>query len=133
MAGNLSNYAENKVLEHSVGKSTWTTPSCYVALYTVAPTDSTSGTEVSTSGTAYSRQQLLSTDWGSASNGSITTTSDVTFSTATASWGTVVAAAIVDASTSGNIIWYGTLTSNKTVDSGDTFKITAGNLTLSLD
>jgi hypothetical protein len=133
MAGNLSNYAELAILEHSVGKTSWTKPSCYVALYTVAPTDSSSGTEVSSSGTAYTRQQLLNTDWASASSGSITTASDVTFPTATASWGTVVAAAIVDASSSGNIIWYGTLTSNKTVDSGDTFKITAGNLTLSLD
>lgn len=133
MAGNLSNYAENKILDHAVGKASWTSPSCYLALYTVAPTDSTSGTEVSTSSTGYSRQQILPAGWASASNGSITTASDITFTTATASWGTVVAAALVDASTAGNIIWYGTLTSNKTVDSGDTFKITAGNLTLSLD
>ena len=102
-------------------------------MYTVAPTDSTSGTEVSTSGTSYARQQILAAGWDSATGGSITTNADVTFPTATASWGTVVAAAIVDASTSGNIIWYGTLTANKTVDSGDTFKITAGNLTLTLD
>lgn len=131
MAGSLSNYAENKILEHSVGKTSWTAPSVSVALYTVAPGESSAGTEVSTSGTAYARQAVGASDWGNAADGAITTTADVVFPTATASWGTVVAAAVLDAS--GNVIWYGTLTANKTVDTGDTFKITAGNLTLSLD
>lgn len=133
MAGNLSNYAENKILDHTVGKASWTAPTVYVALYTLAPNDSTSGTEVSTVGTAYARQQVPAADWDSAANGTITTNADIQFPTATASWGTVLAAALVDAATGGNIIWYGSLTSNKTVDTGDTFKITAGNLTLQLD
>lgn len=131
MAGNLSDYAENKILDHSTGKTSWTMPTVYVALYTSAPTDSTSGTEVS--GGSYARVATTGTTWNAASAGSTSNASAIVFTTATASWGTVTAVALVDASTSGNIIWYGTLTSNKTVDSGDTFQFAAGALTLSLN
>jgi alkylation response protein AidB-like acyl-CoA dehydrogenase len=53
MAGSLSNYAENKVLDHVLGTTSYTKPTTYVALYTVAPTDSTAGTEVT--GGSYAR------------------------------------------------------------------------------
>lgn len=131
MAGNLSDYAENKILDHSVGKASWTSPTIYVALYTVAPTDSTSGTEVS--GGSYARVTTSASTWNSASAGATSNASAIVFPTASASWGTVTAVALVDASTAGNIVWYGTLTSNKTVDSGDTFQFAAGALTLSLN
>lgn len=131
MAGNLSDYAENKILDHSTGKTTWTMPSVWLALYTTAPTDSTSGTEVT--GGSYARKSTAGTDWNAASAGSTSNANALAFPTASASWGTVKAVALVDASTSGNIIWYGTLTSDKTVDSGDTFQFAAGALTLSLN
>lgn len=138
MAGNLSDYAENKILDHSTGKAAWALPTVsgsgykvWVALYTTAPTDSTSGTEVS--GGSYARVECLPATWNAASSGSTSNASAIVFPTASASWGTVTAVAITDASTAGNIIWYGTLTSNKTVDSGDTFQFAAGALTLSLN
>lgn len=152
MAGNLSNYAENKILELSAGKTAWSKPEIWVALYTTAPTDSTSGTEVSTSGTAYVRIKVsdaTNSVFGTASAGAISNngsynsssnttltasgTGVITFPKATASWGTIVAVALVDASTAGNIIWYGTLTNSKTIDIDDTVSFAANDLQLSLD
>jgi len=131
MANNLSDYAEAKILDHSVGKTSWTMPTIYVALYTTAPTDSTAGTEVS--GGAYARVATTGATWSAASAGANANAADIVFPEATASWGVVTAVALLDASTAGNIVWYGTLTASKTVDSGDTVRFVAGDLTLSLN
>lgn len=134
MAGNLSNYLENKLLEHSLGKTSWTMPTTvYAALYTVTPSDSGGGTEVSPSGTGYAR---TSTTWNAASNGSITNAADIRFpsaSTATGPWGTVVAIGLHDALSGGNLIYYGLLSASVSVGVGDYFQISAGNLTVTLD
>jgi len=125
----LSNYSENKVLELLVGKTAFTLPTVSIALYTVAPTDSTAGTEVS--GGGYARKATTGADWPAASGGSITNAVDFEFPTASAGWGTVVAAALVDGSS--NILAYGTAAVSKVIDSGDTYRIPSGNLTLTLD
>lgn len=133
MAGSISNYLELKLLEHSVGKTSFTMPSgCYLALFTATPSDAGGGTEVSTSGTAYARVQT-NTSWATAASGAISTNADIEFSEATASWGTITQIGLFDASTSGNLLWWGDLSASKAVGTGDVFKITAGNLTLTLD
>lgn len=150
MAGNLSNYAENKILELSTGKTAWSKPEVWVGLYTTAPTDSTGGTEVS--GGSYTRIKVSDTTnsvFGTASAGSIANngsfnssssstltgsgTGVITFPKATASWGTINAVALLDASTSGNVLWYGELTNPKTIDIDDTVSFAANDLQLSLD
>lgn len=124
----FSNYLETKVLDHVFGGSAYTAPATlYLALYTVAPGEGTSGTEVS--GGSYVRQSCAFTVSGNLA----TNTSAVEWPTATASWGTVVAVAVVDASTSGNIMAYATLTNSKTIASGDVFRIPAGDLDITLD
>lgn len=133
MPANISNYAELKILEHAVGKTAWNIPSCYVALYTVAPGEAGGGTEVPTSGTGYARQQVLPAGWATAANGAITTATNIDFPQASADWNTIVALALLDALTGGNPIWYGPLAVNKTVTTGDIFRIPAGSLTLGLD
>lgn len=130
MANNLSDYVENKLLDHIVGKTSFTMPTTYLALFTVAPTDSTGGTEVT--GGSYARVATAG-KWAAASGGQNATSADISFPEATASWGTVVAVAIMDASTLGNILWYGTLTTSKTVDIGDTLTFVAGDLTTALN
>jgi hypothetical protein len=132
MAGNLTNYLENALLEHSTGKTTWTKPTnTYVGLFTVAPTDSTSGTEV-TNANAYARTVVT---WGTAASGSIANSAIITFPTATGAWGTIVAVGLFDVSTlgSGNLLWYGNLSAATTVNNADVFRIGAAGLTLSLD
>lgn len=136
-----SNYLENKVLDHVLGEGgrNYTSPAAlYVALFNNTSGNAASnleaGTltdEVSTSGTAYSRKGV---DFAAASSGSASTNADVTFDVATASWGTVTHAAVMDGGTAGagNVLFYGALTVSKTVTTGDTFKITSGQLTITL-
>lgn len=56
----------------------------------------------------------------------------VTFATATGSWGTITHLGIEDASTAGNMLFFGPLTASKVVGSGDTFSLPANNLTVDL-
>lgn len=133
----FSNYLENAVLEHLFGGSAYTAPSTlYIALFT-ADDGLESGTitsEVSTSGTSYARVAIdPSTDMGTASAGSISNTAELLFTEATASWGTVTHAAIMDASTAGNVLVHGSLTSSKTVGSGDVARYAVGEFTITLD
>jgi hypothetical protein len=46
---------------------------------------------------------------------------------------TTVAIGIFDAITSGNMLLYGALTTNKTTDAGDTLRIATGSLSVSID
>jgi hypothetical protein len=85
--------------------------------------------EVSTSGTAYGRKTVA---FSAASSGSATSSATVTFDAATASWGTITHVAVMDASTSGNVLFWGAVTTSKQIDSGDTFQVSSGNLTISL-
>jgi hypothetical protein len=124
----FSNYLENKVLLHVFGATAYTAPATlYVGLYTSDPGEANTGTEVS--GGSYARQTIAFTvTTNQASN-----TAAVEFPTATASWGTVTYAAIFDASTSGNMLAYGALTTSKTIASGDVLRIPAGDFDINLD
>ena len=126
----FSDYLEDKVLEHVFGGNAFTAPSTlYVALYTVAPSDTGGGTEVS--GGAYARQTATFTVSGTnpttASN-----TAAIEYPTATADYGTVVAVGVLDASSGGNLLAYSTLDSSKVVSSGDAFRFNAGDLDITL-
>jgi len=126
----FSNYLENALINAVLRNTSYTSPATvYVSLYTSDPTDADSGTEVSTSGTGYARTAVT---FGAPSNGVSTNSADVTFPTATASWGTVTHIGIHDASTSGNLLFHTPLDTSKTIDSGDIFKITSGNLSVTL-
>lgn len=126
MAG-FSDYLENKVVGHVFGGSAYTAPSTlYVALYTSAPSDTGGGTEVS--GGAYARQTAAFTiSADTASN-----TSAIEYPTATANYGTVVAVGVFDASSSGNLLAYGNLTTSKTVSTGDVFRFNAGAIDITV-
>jgi hypothetical protein len=125
----FTNYLENKLLDHVLNNESFTSPTTvYVGLFTTAPTDTTSGTEVS--GGSYARQVL---SVSTASDGVVTSDADVTFPQATASWGTIVALGIHDALSSGNLLMYTDLTTSKTIDEGDILKVSSGSLTVTLD
>lgn len=129
MAGSFSNFLENEVLDHLFTAGAYSRPNTYVALYTVAPTDAGGGTEVT--GGSYARVQV--TAWDAASGGATANTNAITFPTATASWGTVVAFGIHDAASAGNLLAWGDLSASKAVGSGDTIEFAAGALDITLD
>jgi hypothetical protein len=131
MAGSKTDYYEGKVIQH-LFESDYSAPgTLYVGLYTVAPTDSTAGTECT--GGAYAREAVTrGTGWTSTA-GATENAADITFTEATASWGTVVAFALCDSLTGGNQLYWGDLTASKVIDSGDTAKIPAGDLDITED
>lgn len=121
-----SDYAENKVNELLVGKTAFTLPTAYVALYTAAPSDSGGGTEVT--GGSYARKSTAASDWAASSGGSISNAAVITFVTATGSWGTVTHFGVHDASTAGNLLWWGALGTSKTIANGDSASWAIGAL-----
>jgi len=124
----FSNFLENALINATLRATTYTSPATvYVSLYTTDPTDADTGTEVS--GGSYARTAVT---MGAPSNGVSTNSADVTFPTATGSWGTVTHIGIHDALTTGNLLFHTALDTAKTIDTGDIFKITTGNLSVTL-
>lgn len=124
----ISNYLENALINGTLRATTFTAPAAvYVSLHTADPTDAGTGTEVS--GGSYVRQAAT---FGAPSNGASTTTADITYPQATASYGTVGWIGIWDAVSSGNLLYHTPLNTSKTIDTGDIFKITSGSLTVTL-
>lgn len=134
MPGSFSDFLELELLDHVFGAAAYTAPdTLHVALFTVAPSDTGGGTEVS--GGGYARVAVTNnpTNFPAASGGAKANGTDVTFPTATASWGTVVAFGIFDASSGGNLLAWATLTTNKTIGSGDTASFPIGDIDITLD
>ena len=124
----FSNFLENALINATLRATTYTSPATvYVSLYTTDPTDADTGTEVS--GGSYARTAVT---FGAPSNGVTTNSADVTFPTSTGSWGVVTHIGIHDALTGGNLLFHTPLDTSKTIDSGDIFKITTGNLSVTL-
>lgn len=126
----FSNSAETLVLNWLFTAGSATRPTAwYLALFTANPDEDASGTEVSTSGTAYARQSVAFTVSGNTASNSAA----VEFPTATASYGTVTHVGVFDASTAGNLIAYAALTTSKAIDTGDVMRVPAGDLDITLD
>jgi len=123
-----SNYTENLALEYLLTTETVTRPtSWYIGLHTADVTDAGTGTEVS--GNAYARKAVAFTvtdDTGSNSG-------TVTFDAASGgNWGTITHIGVWDALSGGNVLFHGAVTTPKTIEDGDTFQISAGNLDITL-
>ena len=126
----MSNFLENALINATLRNTTYTSvATVYVSLWTSDPTDAGSGTEVS--GGSYART-AVSFATASGTSGNVLNDADVTFPTATASWGTVGWIGINDAITSGNLLYHTALDTSKTIDTGDIFKISTGNLSVTL-
>lgn len=122
-----SDYLENAVLNHVLRNVTLTSPATvYLALFTVAPTDVGGGTEVS--GGSYARQAVT---FAAPVSGSVANSGAVTFPLATADWGTIVAGAIFDAVSGGNMLYYGALATSKVVATNDQISFANGSITVS--
>lgn len=125
-----SDYLEDALLDHVLGGTSYSQPSTlYVGLYTASTGLETNSPSGEVSGGSYARQ---SATFAAASSGSASTNATVTFPAATANWGTITHVAVTDASSGGNVLFHGAVTSSKTIETGDTFQISSGNLTITL-
>jgi hypothetical protein len=119
---NASDYLEGQLRAHIFRTATFTKPTAlWVALFTVTPSDSGGGTEVT--GGSYVRVNVppLDANWTAASStdGNTDNAAPITFAAPSANWGTVVAFGIFDASTSGNLYVWGPITPSKTINASD--------------
>lgn len=141
----MSDYLENKLVDQLFRGQAFAFPAnMYVGLLTAPPADGGGGTEVS--GNNYARVTVAASlanfagtqgvGTTTASTGATGTTSNngsLTFPTPSANWGTVAAFGIYDAASGGNLLFYGNLSINKTINQGDTVTFPAGSLSIQLD
>lgn len=122
----------NALLDAVLSNVAYVSPATvYVALYTVAPTATTPGTEVDTAGgTLYDR---VAATFDPASGGSTSNSGAITFPVAGAGWGTVVAAAICASAVPGtdDALYFGNLGTQKIVGVGDQLNFAISALSVS--
>ena len=133
--GSKTDFFENKVLEIARG-NTYTAPATlYSALYTVLPSDSTAGTEVTNASSGYTRVATTFCTAGATVAGQIVNTGAVTFATvAGGATVSVVGWALVDTSTvaAGNILYWGTVTTTS-LNVGDQATFGVGGIVVTED
>ena len=141
----MSDYLENKIIDQIFRAQAFTFPSpLHVGLLTAAPSDTGGGTEVS--GNNYSRVSVTNSlvNWAgtqsagstTASTGTSGTTSNngaINFPTPSGTWGLVTHFGIYDAASAGNLLFYGALTTSKTINTNDVVSFAAAALTVQID
>jgi len=127
-----TNYTENLVLTWLLTGSAATRPTAwFVALHSADPGETGATSELS--GNGYARVSATFTVSGTAPT-TATNSGDVTFAAATGSnWAAATHASVWDASSAGNCLGKGALSSSVTINVGDNLKIPASNLNITLD
>mgnify|MGYP001031647176 FL=1 len=125
----FSNFLETEILDHVFAGAAYTAPTTkYLALFT-AVSDGETGSVTEVSGGGYARQSVAFTTSGNTTSNNAA----VEFPTATANYGTVTHVGVYDASSSGNLMAYAALSSNKTIETGDVFRVPSGDLDITLN
>jgi hypothetical protein len=121
----MSDYLENKFLDHFLGTASTSAPSAvYIGLHTADPTDAGTGAEVS--GFGYARKSMA---FDASSSGTASNSAAVEFSAASGGdWGPITHVGIWDALTGGNLLFHSALTASKTIADGDIFKVAASGI-----
>ena len=111
--GSKSNYLENKILDHVLRAATYTAPATvYSALFTVIPSDSSAGTEVTQATSGYTRLASTFVTAGATTTGRTSNSGAVNFATVAAGATiTIVGYGIMDAATGGNLLYWSTVSS----------------------
>lgn len=132
-------YLENKLLsflfKNNAGGLTTLGDGIYVGLAT-AVSDAEAGSLTEANFGAYGRQQVTAANWTLASDSTdtqtVTNAANIEWSASTGTDNTITHAFIADANSGGNILFVGDLDTDKTIQTGDIFRINAGNLTIEL-
>lgn len=132
MAGAFSNYLETKLVEYTLRGQVFTQPtSVWIALHSADPGEA-GGNEIT--GTGYARVAVTcGTAAFSTHTPPLQNNNTITFPQAGGSWGTATHFSIMDASSSGNMLFYGALTASKAIGTNDTPSFAAAALQITLD
>jgi hypothetical protein len=105
----FSDHTAQGVLNHITGTAAiFAEPNAWLGLFTTAPTSDSGAGSTEVTGGSYARQNTTGS-WATATGSgpsTITTNAQISFPTATANWGTVVAWGLYDAITSGNLLYW---------------------------
>ena len=127
----MSNYMENKLINHIFRDTAWSAESgLYVGLDVAAELEAGTITK-EISGNAYARMSVKgNANWSAGSTSGLTDNeAAIEFVTSSGGdWGWVSGVFLSNAATSGDVILYGALTAPKLVTDGDQFVIAAGDL-----
>ena len=132
--GSFTDYLEDKLVSLVFGAAAFSAPAnLFIGLSSSSITDS-GGNITEPVGNGYARKSVTNnaTNFPLSSGGAGSNGTQISFNTATGSWGTVVDFFIADASSGGNVLAYGTLGTPKAIGNGDTASFAAGALTYSL-
>ena len=125
----FTNFLETEILDHVFAGAAYSAPGThYLALFT-AVADGEAGSVTELNGSAYTKKAVAFTTSGNTTSNNAA----VEFPTATGSWGTVTHVGVYDASSGGNLMAYATLSSSKTIDTGDVFRVPSGDLDITLN
>ena len=132
-------YLENKILsfifKNYAGSFATPGDSIYVGLAT-AVSDAEAGSLTEATFGSYARQQVTAANWtlasASTNQQTVVNAANIEFPASSGTSNTVTHAFLVDAASSGNILFVGALDASKTIATGDIFRINAGNLTIEL-
>ena len=117
-------YLDNIIINQTLRGVPYTPPAVvYAAIYTVAPTPSSPGVEVS--GGGYTRQTAT---FGVPVNGTAVNASEIVFPIALAPWGTIVAVGLMDSPVAGNLLYFSPLTAPRDILVDDQFRLPVGQL-----
>lgn len=144
MAGSKSDWLEDNILDHLLGRSTTAlstglVATAYASLWNSTINDTWTSTSTGEcAGSTYAREAITnsSANWTNSTAGSKQNKTVVEFTTAAGSdWGTVKAFALHDgnSTTTGNIYYWGDLTVNQTIASGNTVRFSTGAIVITED
>lgn len=141
---NFSNYLEETILNATLRGVAYSAPSVlYASLHTaVGASESSaawSATELTGAASNYSRLSIATTSWTSPTGTGICTSNiNFTFATAGSAWGVITHFALWDSSNSGatpvvgNLYYWFALPTSRTINNGDAFNLTSGNVSVQL-
>lgn len=125
MPDNLTDVAENGLLTHALGGAFTVTAPIMARLMTANGSDTTAGTQVA--GGSYAPQQVT---FGAAAGGQASNSAVVTFANMPA--GDVVGVELWDSSATPQRLFWGPLSTTRTLTAGDGFEFAVGALVVSL-
>ena len=133
----MTNYLEEKLLEHTLLNLPWTSPdTVYLGLFTADPGEAAETTN-EVDAAEYTREQIdfsnVNVGTGEDDSSFVLNTDDIEFPQAQSEWGKITHVMIFDSVTDGNGLFYGEVEIAKTITEDDFIRFPANELEISLN